>query len=333
MCQCIDADADFEEVAEKSISHAAAIGCSLMRCMYPITIYQNKLPYVVPCKRCIPCKINKTSEWVLRILMELKEQEKAIFLTLTYNDENLPAGGSLNKEDWQAFIKALRQRYPDRKLMYFMCGEYGETSKRCHYHAIIFGMGNSLEERIDLYESWKKCDSYQFFGKTWFKTVGEVTADSAAYVAGYCQKKLFGSMAKVEYGDKQPPFQLQSQKIGEKYFLKNKEKFCEDGFISYNGRQCPIPETWKRKFDLHFTERQAQMDVKIWSDFISYVNEHKDKMYRLFKGRTLSDLQLQAFQAGYQSFRPQNLCKYPGQDQAYINFVKEKNNLSRKREL
>lgn len=265
--------------------------------------------------------------------MELQEQEKAIFLTLTYNDENLPCGGSLNKEDWQDFIKALRQKYPGRRLLYYMCGEYGDTNKRPHYHAIIFGMSNSLEERVAMYDCWKKCDQFQFFGNTWKKTVGEVTKDSAAYVAGYCQKKLFGDIAKVEYGDKLPPFQLQSQKIGETYFLKHKEQFCNDGYILFEGRQCPIPETWKRKFDLHFLDRQTEMDIKVWNEFIEYVNLHKDKMYKYFKGRSLSDLQMEAFASGYQTFRPQNLCKYPGQEQAYREFVKSKNNMKEKRKL
>lgn len=265
--------------------------------------------------------------------MELKEQENAIFLTLTYNDENLPTDGSLNKEDWQDFIKALRQKYPNRRLLYFMCGEYGDTNKRPHYHAIIFGMSNSLEERKSMFDCWKKCDKFQFFGNTWRKTVGEVTKDSARYVVGYCQKKLFGDYAKVEYAHKLPPFQMQSKKIGETYFLRHKEQFIKDGFIFFQGRECPIPETWKRKFDLHFPKRQTELNIKAWEEFISYVNLHKDRMYRYFKGRSLFDLYQLAQQSGYPTFNPQNLLKYPGQEQAYREFIKSKNNMKEKRKL
>lgn len=198
--------------------------------------------------------------------MELRNSEwndKAIFLTLTYNNENLPEDRSCHIKEISDYNKALRQS--GLKFRFFACSEYGddperltffgdnvdpELVKRPHYHIVYFGLDNSLSTREILYRHWKKCDSWKFFGRTWYKTVGDVTPDSCGYVAGYCQKKLFGEQAEKEYGEKEAPRQLQSLGIGEAYFLEHYEQFAKDGFIFFNGSYHPIPETWKRKYEI-----------------------------------------------------------------------------------
>ena len=62
----------------------------------------------------------------------------AFFITLTYNNENLPPGDELCKRDLQLFIKRLRKVNPG--IRYFAIGEYGEEGKRPHYHAVIFNL-------------------------------------------------------------------------------------------------------------------------------------------------------------------------------------------------
>ena len=60
------------------------------------------------------------------------------YITLTYNDDHLPANGSLQPRDLQLFWKRLRKaRTPG--IRYYACGEYGDQTARPHYHAIIFG--------------------------------------------------------------------------------------------------------------------------------------------------------------------------------------------------
>ena len=91
---------------------------------------------------------------------ERKSHEFNSFITLTFDDEHMPADRSLNyRRDFQPFIKRMRRRMG--QLRFFMCGEYGDDNFRPHYHACIFGM--------DFYDKkpWKKTSSgFQIFRST-----------------------------------------------------------------------------------------------------------------------------------------------------------------------
>lgn len=265
-----------------------------MLCISPTQIKVGNRYLYVPCKKCIPCKINKTQEWTIRMLFELKTNPTAQFLTLTYSDEFLPGDTSLHKEHFQDFMKYLRQDLPETKLKYFACGEYGSKEVkyfnpdypvsphgRPHYHAIVYNLDNSLDVRKVIYKNWKKCEPFQFFGSNWQKCLGTVTADSCQYVAGYCQKKLFGVTAIKEYDSNKiiPPFQLQSKSIGEAYFLQHIQQFVHDGYIYYRNRKVPIPETWKRKFDIP-TNRDFVLEARFKQFEQYYEDLKKDGLVR-----------------------------------------------------
>jgi hypothetical protein len=51
----------------------------------------------------------------------------------------LPADGSLDVSHFQKFMKRLRDRIKPLKIRFFHCGEYGDLTRRPHYHALIFG--------------------------------------------------------------------------------------------------------------------------------------------------------------------------------------------------
>jgi len=126
--------------------------------------------------------------------------EANCFITLTYNNENIPHNGSLNKSHFQKFMKRLRKQ-TDHKIRYFQCGEYGENLQRPHYHACLFGHDFADKEFFqqkngnDLYTSRE-------LEKTWgkgFATIGEMTFESAAYCARYALKKITGDQALTHY--------------------------------------------------------------------------------------------------------------------------------------
>lgn len=137
----------------------------------------------------------------MRIVHESQLHDENCFVTLTYDDAHLPRGGSLDVGHYQKFMKRLRKKFSDRKIRYYHCGEYGDQLERPHYHACLFGLrfpdqqllkegnGNFLFISETLQQLWP-------YG---FSTVGELTFESAAYVARYCLKKITGFGAHDHY--------------------------------------------------------------------------------------------------------------------------------------
>lgn len=168
----------------------------------------------VACGQCIGCRLDHSLRWATRCMHESKSYEENSFITLTYSDEHLPRDMSLSLREFQLFAKRLRKRLSPRKIKIFHCGEYSPPRPkfippgdvhpdtipdglRPHYHAIIFGFDFpdktlwSVRDDIRVYSS-------DFLSDVWrkgFTTVGDLTFESAAYVARYTVKKLNGKAA------------------------------------------------------------------------------------------------------------------------------------------
>jgi hypothetical protein len=172
-------------------------------------------PIQVPCGRCIGCRLDRSRKWAIRCEHERQLHEEACFITLTYRPEDLPPGGTLFKRDFQLFMKRYRKFLGDKKIRYYMCGEYGEKRGRPHYHAIIFGH-NFLDREvvgrrngITYFTSPTLQDLWGLGGTQ----VGDANFQTAAYCARYITKKLTGKRAE-EYGEKTPEYNCPSRKPG-----------------------------------------------------------------------------------------------------------------------
>lgn len=156
------------------------------------------------CGGCIHCRLSYAMDWSIRIHHESQSYKHNWFLTLTYNSESLeklPNPKSLHHKDFQDFMKRLRKAFPDNKLKFFMCGEYGTKKGRPHFHAIVFNLPLS-----DLQFHKKSGDfdifTSQLINNVWkrgFVYIGTVTQESAGYVARYVTKKKTGKLAKKHY--------------------------------------------------------------------------------------------------------------------------------------
>lgn len=76
-----------------------------------------------------------------------------------------------------------------------MCGEYGPEHGRPHYHALLFGV--DFADRLLLKQTPSGSTIYRSptLEKLWkygFSSVGDVTFESAAYIARYVMKKRTG---------------------------------------------------------------------------------------------------------------------------------------------
>lgn len=188
----------------------------------------------IPCGQCIECRMQYARQWADRCMLELLYHDSSYFLTLTYDNEHVvwteEGHLTLVKKDLQDFHKRLRSRlgYPIR---YYASGEYGDTTKRPHYHDIVFGL------KLDDLQFYKKsetgCNLYksEFLNAVWTNgevIVGEVTWESCAYTARYVVKKHKGlDSGFYEAFGIEPEFVLMSRKpgIGRPYYDAHPEMF------------------------------------------------------------------------------------------------------------
>lgn len=163
--------------------------------------------FCVPCGKCLRCLQRKRRDWYIRLEDTLKHSSSCLFVTLTYDDENLSFGScgwpSLRKRDYQLFMKRLRKSLPGVSLSYFICGEYGPATMRPHYHLLLFNLP------LD--------DYYSVIKRAW--SLGHFTIDFASparlmYVTKYLLPASDGGFNFSEY-DLEKPFMRCSKHIGE----------------------------------------------------------------------------------------------------------------------
>jgi len=174
----------------------------------------------LPCGQCIGCRLNRSLRWAARLMHEASLHEKNSFLTLTYDQKHVPMDGSLNVKHFQDFMKKLRKSN-GAPLRFFHCGEYGERHQRPHYHCILFGEdfssdrepGKPTQSGLPQWHSprltkiWGMGDHTQ-------QSIGEVSFESAAYVARYCLKKITGESAADHYHGRKPEYVTMSRRPG-----------------------------------------------------------------------------------------------------------------------
>lgn len=271
----------------------------------------------VACGQCLGCRLDRARMWTARISHEAslhEYQSGNCFLTLTYRSveectarqlaegQHVPENWSLNKRHFQLFMKRLRKRFPDQRIRFFMCGEYGQVCRhnlnltdsphescprgRPHYHAILFGF---VPPDLELVAEDEHCRYYasDIIESVWgygHIQLGELTPDSAAYVARYNLKKITGFQAETEYlaitddGEEvhlQPEFNSMSRRPGiasEWYELYKGDLFPSDetpivGSGVFHGVPRYYCERFKEEDPLGYEElqevRQAFRDAHI----------------------------------------------------------------------
>lgn len=179
---------------------------TIMECVKPFLLIQGIKRYMLPCGKCLVCLQSKRNDWAFRLSQEHKASKHgALFVTLTYNDKNIPDYGSLQKRDLQLFFKRLRNKSQD-KIRYYAVGEYGSKSLRPHYHAIIFNTNEA-----DIRKTWELGHVH----------IGTVTTASVAYVLKYIvqpevapQKKIYDAYTEEWKEAYQKPFAVMSRAYG-----------------------------------------------------------------------------------------------------------------------
>jgi hypothetical protein len=192
-----------------------------MQCENPI----NLKSMLARCGQCEPCRAARSREWAGRIMLEAGCHTSNVFLTLTYNDDHLPADGSLRPKDLQDWLKRARRALKHSRLRFFACGEYGSKTGRAHYHAVLFNAPSCIRGRSDKFRRGAGgtvcCPVCALYQKTWSLDgeeigsvdVGMVEPRTASYIGGYIVK---GKTHRLDHrlGGKEPEFSTKSLRPG-----------------------------------------------------------------------------------------------------------------------
>lgn len=204
----------------------------------------------IRCGHCLNCRIRRASGWKLRGLHEMQSSfHPTLAVTLTYDQDHLPPNGSLSVRDLQLFLKRLRKA--TKPFRYLACGEYGPTTGRAHYHAVLFGV-----QLPDLYHGahWGSQTILEAWGNGQV-SLHPATPASIGYVSGYVVKKLRAPRGQgfvmetvdpdtglvVSEDSVEPEFLTASRRpgLGRAWIDQFAPEVIRDGFI-VNEREKPI---------------------------------------------------------------------------------------------
>lgn len=213
----------------------------------------------------------------MRCVYEASLHEDNAFITLTYDAEHLPPGGTLIKKDFQDFAKRLRKRFPIHthgKIKYYHCGEYGERLGRPHYHALLFGIDFPDKEHWKNSASGEAIFTSEILSRLWpsgFCTTGAVTFESAAYVARYVMKKKTGAQAAEHYRrvdpdtgevhELLPEYTTMSLKspIAKDWYQRFKTDVYPSDSVVLRGKEMKPPKFYDRLLELEDPEARAAL--------------------------------------------------------------------------
>ena len=278
---------EYEELQSKEwIKEKQKLGKQLGDKYYP--------PIMLPCGKCIGCRLDKSKEWALRCMCELNSQKGiAMFITLTYNDTKVPVSYfpdpdtgealpcyTLSLDDITRFWKRLRKAFPEKKIRYFASGEYGSETWRPHYHAIVFGLCRSDFDDCILDSVGEKGNYYRSdrLSNIWNSgnvIIADVNFDTCAYVARYTAKKSL--TVGDDFFEKHnicKPFLVMSRRPGIGWsFMEEHRQFFELDHI-YCGGSDPVDGSLPRSF----IRKLEQFDAECF-DKIKTLRKNKGNQY------------------------------------------------------
>nr|UQB76426.1 replication associated protein [Flumine microvirus 9] len=243
----------------------------------PILVFRSKasglapdlFPISIPCSQCVGCRLEYARQWSIRCVLESKMHDRNCFITLTYRD--LPGksmdGVSLCDRDRVLFMKKLRKRF-GCDVLFYAAGEYTKAF-RPHFHILLFGVDFNDKVYFKLAPSGEKLYRSAVLEKLWphgYSSIGNVTFESAGYVARYTMKKVSGIKEnddfrrEIEDRGLVPEFVRMSRGrgIGRAWF----EKYRDEVF--------PLDRVWMREMymkppkfftDLHARDHPVEVEL------------------------------------------------------------------------
>ena len=243
-------------------------------------------PIQLPCSQCNGCRLERSKQWAIRCIHESQDWNgDSCFITLTFDDKHLNKYGTLQKAEFQKFMKRLRKSSQglnkdvitgQKPIRFFHCGEYGALLQRPHFHAILFNF--DFEDKY-LWDKRGKVRLYRSpkLEKLWpygFSSIGDVTFESCAYVARYIMKKRNGHHAKYHYrrvnfetGEfwKVAPEYITMSRfpgIGKRWIEKNIDDVYPKDFFTNEGFKFKPPRYYDAVYEIKEPEKFLEIKEK-----------------------------------------------------------------------
>jgi len=209
-------------------------------------------------------------------------------------------------------MKRLRFHFADKKIKFFACGEYGDESLRPHYHACLFG--------IDFADRWhyktkKGIKHYRSptLEKLWTfgnSDIGDVTFESAAYVARYITKKITGPKAEEHYShvdkttgeitQKIPEFIRMSRRpgIAKAWYEKFKDDVYPSGSVVIRGVEMKPPGFYSKQLEKENPEEWSRQKAR--NQNLAKVNAEENSHQRLKVKKEIQKAKLDKLKRDYE---------------------------------
>lgn len=209
-------------------------------------------PLELRCGNCQACRLERSRQWATRAVHEASLHDRNAFVTLTYSPECIPEDFGLRVRDWQLFAKRARKRLG--RFRFLACGEYGGSTLRPHYHACVFGQDFDRSSWEPVREGLFTSPVLHELWKLGHVSVGDVSWQSAAYVARYVMGKANGELARTRYSrvdadtgecwEVPPEFVVMSRRpgLGAEWFRRFKSDVFPADEVVHGGKRLGVPK-------------------------------------------------------------------------------------------
>lgn len=241
-----------------------------MKCNRQFAVKLKDTDYfvLIGCGKCPACLMHKQQVVALRLGYDLRSPRclDSLFVTLTYDDEHLERDvvdtntgeiyplPSVNPETIRNYLKRVRKSLDYdatiNKLAFYLSAEYGDITKRPHYHAIMYILGDKNTCKVDLKtalkENWHMCNWSQLSDSKCFQSTNSEAA--RMYTAKHQTKRCQG----IE--GQHPNFHRMSQGYGSEFFTQYPSEvdfLKRNGYLySENKYKVPAPRYYLEKLGI-----------------------------------------------------------------------------------
>lgn len=263
----------------------------MSQCLNPVTIIVDGQKMQVPCGRCSFCRKQKANDWATRLRLHFKSG-LSVFVTLTYDDDNVPYVDSSGnfvkssffefnyfqtvlKSDVQKFFKRLRKQ--GEKFSYYLVSEYGPRTLRPHYHFLANFPCRSESDLSVLQEVIFKAWSLGFV------EVSQISENRIKYCTFYASKNapyVKDYLEKCDYIV--PPFTLMSKKMGLEFAEQNFDFIRTHNFLfTKNGIRIHTPRYFRKKVLEKLDENETKKMQSVYNAQ-QFIEDSEFELYSKF---------------------------------------------------